>query len=192
VKLTRRQLLIGGAATATAGLGGWRACWYPGARAFRGLAVLSPRQGVILAAAFDALWPDEAARDDATMREHVAAADVFLVGLDAGDLAQLDQLLYALEHATLPFGGYFRRFSSLPRAARREVLADWRGAGMAQRRLGFRTLKAVAFLVYYRTPPAWAQVRYGGPILPGGNASPELGARYDGLRAPPGARPGFP
>jgi hypothetical protein len=189
VKLSRRAFVVGAAsATTCAGLGAWRGCWYPGAGAFAGLRVLSPRQGVIMAAVADAVLPDEAARDAETVRGHVAAIDEFLVGLPAGNLDDLDRLCVVLEHATLPFGGHLRRFSSLSRAARREVLADWRAAGRADRRLGFRSLKAIVFLAWYRTPEAWAGAGYEGPILPAGGAA----APYDALRAPAGARPGWP
>jgi hypothetical protein len=191
LRVTRRQVLIGGAATLATcgGLGTWRACWYPGAAAYRGLSHFSARAGFILAAAVDAMLPDAADRAPATLRAHVEALDRYADGMAAADLEQLGQLVYALEHATLPFGGHVRRFSALSRADRRDVLADWQTAGMAMRRLGFRSLKALVFLVYYRGGESFAAVGYGGPVLPDGGGTPEVRARYDALLAPAGARP---
>jgi hypothetical protein len=193
VKLTRRAFLVGGAATTAtcAGLGTWRACSYPGAEAFRGLGHFSARAGFILGAVFETMLPPAADRSRETIVGHVRALDAYCDGLAPGDRAQLVQLVYALEHATLPFGGHWSRFSSLPAAARADVLASWQTAGMELRRLGYRSLKAMVFLVYYREPAAWATIDYPGPIRPRGGGDDEQRARYDALLAPAGARPGF-
>jgi hypothetical protein len=140
---------------------------------------------VILAAVVDTVLPPAA--DRAQVPGHVRAIDAFVTGLPAGDRAQLGQCLLALEHGTLPLGGKAWRFSALDRGAREDVLAAWQTASLGLLRLGFRSLKALVFLAYYRLPEAWASIGYSGPVLPGG--SPELRAAYAALAAPPAARP---
>jgi hypothetical protein len=190
--LTRRQWLtaIGGLGATCTGLGAWRALSYPDLAAFRGLAAFSPRQGFILAAIVDTMLPEAAPRTPEVLVGHVQAIDRYCAGTEPGDRAQLGQLLYAVEHAT-PLDGHVRRFTSLGRAGRTDVLEDWQTSGMTLRRLGFRSLKALVFLAYYRAPAAWVAIDYPGPIRPGGGGSADDRARYAALAAPPGARPGF-
>jgi hypothetical protein len=163
-----------------------RGLWYPGDEAYAGRAQLSPRAAFILAAIVDTMLPP-APRSVDTLVGHVAAIDRFLGQVPPGDRAQLIQGLYALEHATLPYGGHLARFSSLDRAGRTDVLQSWRISRIARCRLCYRSFKALCFLAYYREAPAWAAIRYDGPILPGG--LPEARARYAALAAPDGAHP---
>jgi hypothetical protein len=187
VKLTRRKLLLLTGTTAIGACVGVRGCAFYDDAAFGGLAHLSARQGLILAAAIDALLPPAAARDAATLLGHVRAIDRYLGGLPDADRGQLGQGLYALEHGTLPWGGHVRRFSSLDRDDRTDSLASWQTSSIAMCRLLYRSLKALTFLAYYRDAVAFATVGYPGPILPGG--LPEARARYAALAAPAGRRP---
>jgi hypothetical protein len=191
VTLSRRAFLVLGASgTATCGALGWfRACHYPDAAAYAGLAHLSPRLGYILAAVIDTMLPPEAERAPATLASHVRAIDAYLTGLPPADVAQLGQCLSAIEQATLPLGGHFARFSSLGPAARADVLAAWQTSAMELPRLGFRSLKALVFLAYYRDEASWRAIGYPGPVMPEGGGSPETRARYDALLAPRGTRP---
>jgi hypothetical protein len=145
----------------------------------------SARQGDILAALVDAMLPPDAERGE--VGGHVRAIDGFVTGLPAQDREQLGQCLYALEHGTLPLGGQAWRFSALAREDRAEVLYARQTASVGLLRLGFRSLKALVFLAYYRLPAAWAAVGYSGPVRP--EAPAELRARYAALLAPPGAKP---
>lgn len=185
--LTRRRFLLLGAAGALGAAGWWRFGHYPGAARFGGLAHLGRRAGFILAAAVEAVLPPDADRSRAALERHVRAIDEFFTGLEPSVSRQFRFFLYALEHATLPFGGQARRFSSLTLEARREVLEDWRTSDMDDRRHGARSLFALVFLSYYRDEAAFRTIGYSGPILPGG--SPEANARHERLRAPPEKEP---
>jgi hypothetical protein len=190
VARTRRRFLqVAGTATGAA-LVYLRGCGYDDtAFAAPPLARLSPREGVILAAVVSTMLPPDAARDPGTLSGHVRAIDAYLVGLPAADVDQIGQCLTAVEQATLPFGGHFRRFTALDPAARAEVLTAWQVSSVGLLRLGFRSLKALVFLAYYRSEASWRPLRYAGPVMPGGGGAPEVRARYDALLAPAGARP---
>ncbi len=191
MKVSRRAFLaLGAAGTATCGTLTWfRACDYADASAYAGLRNLSPRHGVILAAVIDTMLPPEADRAAAAIAGHVRAVDAYVTGLPVADLAQIGHCLTAIEQATLPLGGHWRRFSSLEPAARADVLAAWQTSALELPRLGFRSLKALVFLAYYRDAAAWQPIGYAGPVMPEGGGSPEVRARYDALLAPPGTRP---
>jgi hypothetical protein len=189
-KLTRRRFLLVAGVGTGATLGYWRGCRYDDAAfASPPLARLSPREGAILAAVVDTMLPPDADRSPVATTGHVRAIDAYLVGLPAADVAQIGQCLTAVEQATLPFGGHFRRFTALDPAARAEVLAAWQVSSIGLLRLGFRSLEALVFLAYYRSEAAWRPLGYAGPVMPGGGGSPEVRARYDALLAPPGTRP---
>jgi hypothetical protein len=191
LRLTRRRFLVLSGVGAGAALGYLRGCRYDDA-SFAGhgaLAQLSPRQGVILAAVVDTMLPPAAERAPAAIAGHVRAIDAYLTGLPAADVAQLGQCLTAIEQATLPFGGHLRRFSALDAGARADVLDAWQTSSVGLLRLGFRSLKALVFLAYYRDAAAWRPLGYAGPAMPGGGGSPEVRARYDALLAPAGTRP---
>ena len=189
MKLSRRAFLAASAlGTATCGtLGVWRTCSYPGEAAYASLANLSPRHGFILAAIVDTMVPPEAERGPAAILAHVRAIDAYLTGLPAADVAQLGQCLTAIEQLTFALGGHFARFSDLAPHARAEVLEAWQTSSLELARLGFRSLKALVFLAYYRDAAAWQPLGYGGPVVRA--TPPELRARYDALVAPAGTRP---
>jgi hypothetical protein len=184
--LSRRAFLATCAAgSAAAGtLGWWRACHYPDEHAYADLRQLSPRHGVILAAVVDTLLPPEATRDAATIAGHVRAVDAYLTGLPAADVSQIGTCLTAVEQATLPLGGQLARFTRLDAAARAEVLAAWQTSSLEPPRLGFRALKALVFLAYYRDAAAWPPLGYAVQLPPR-----DAHARYAALLAPPGTRP---
>jgi hypothetical protein len=184
--MKRRTFLAG---CGVCGLGaalGVRACYYPGAGRYADLVSFSGRQGVVLAALVDAMLPPAA--DRTLLDEHVRAIDAFVVGLPEADRAQLGQCLDALEHGTLPFGGHLARFSALSHDDRADTLLAWQTSSIGLLRLGFRSLKALVFLAYYRTPASWAAIGYGGPVLPA-PARQVIAERYTALAAPPGTRP---
>jgi hypothetical protein len=189
--LTRRKFLLATGAGAGAAFVYVRGCHYADDATYATLAQLSPRQGVILAAVVDTMLPPAPIADHAAaaIAAHVRAVDAYLVGLPAADVAQLGECLTAIEHATLPFGGHVRRFSSLDAGARADVLLAWQTSSVGLLRLGFRSLKALVFLAYYRDAASWRPLGYGGPAMPGGGGAPEVRATYDALLAAPGTRP---
>ena len=190
--LSRRQFIAATSAAAATSLAYWRTCSYDSAQidAYADLAHLSPRRGAILAAVIATMLPPSADHAAATIAGHVRAIDAYLTGLPAADTAQLSQCLDAIEHATLPFGGHAARFTSLAPAARADVLAAWQTSSYSLARLGFRSLKALVFLAYYRDAAAWRAIRYSGPAMPDGGGAPAVRATYAALLAPPGAHPG--
>lgn len=96
----------------------------------------------------------------------------------SGPKRDLQRLLALWDTAPLTAlgGGGLRRFSSLPRAEREQVLLRWCDSRVPQRRTAFHGLKRAALTAYYGLPgpdgganPAWAALDYpGAPGKPQG------------------------
>ena len=136
-------------------------------------------------------WPPAANRSPQKLLEHVRFVDGYLTGLDAGDVWQLRWLLSLFDHAT-PLELKLRRFTRLTDADRADVLLGWQRSAIGLRRLGYRSLKSLAFLAYYRDDEAFATIGYPGPLMRGFAGPVESQERYDALLAPADARPGAP
>lgn len=122
-----------------------------------GLRALSSREGEIVAAVAEVLFP----------------GDPFPVsGVEAGIVAEVDRivddsiteaaavlfryLLRTLEWGTLVSRG--ARFSDLPLADRAEVLAVWHEPGVLPRKIAFDALRAVLAMAYFSRPEVKAHI----------------------------------
>ena len=185
----RRFLLlfgVGGAAVCSP----YRFCFYPNLD-LDDLRHFSGRQAGILGALVSTVLPPNAPREVEDIREHVRFIDTFLSGLDPDGAQQFGMLLYLMEHFTLPFGPHFRRFSRLSEEDRASYMRNWQRSGQGLIRLGFRSLKSLVFISYYRTPEAFASIEYSGPTVWNFDGPPQSLWRYDPLRARPNAVIGY-
>jgi hypothetical protein len=158
---------------------------------YEGLQHLGATRGAVMASAIDALLPDIASRSPADSTERVQFLDGYLDGIDPDQADRIGQLLFALEHLTLPFGGHVLRFTRLSLAERREVMDGWRTSSMGLRRLGYRALCGLAFMSHYRTQFAFESIGYAGPLVRGAPPEAPGQALYDSLLAGDGVEPAF-
>ena len=186
---TRRRFLALGIGGGFALYAPIRFGFYEEAEHFSALKSLSLTQGAVLAALVDAILPARADRTPERLREHVRAVDAYLQGMNPVDVRDLGLGLLGIEHATLPFGPYLRRFTRLPRGDRQAYLRGWQRSRFGLRRLGFRGIVGLVFIAYYRSPESFRAIGYSGPVVPGYEGPEESRARYDRLLAPPGAHP---
>ena len=153
---------------------------------------LSSTQGAILMSLVEAMLPPEADRRPEKLADHVHFIDGYLTGMDPSDVEQLRALILLMEHLTLPLAAHPLRFTRMGEGARIRYLRGWQTSRVGLRRLGFRSLKTLIFLVYYRDPEAWEGIGYPGPIAPHFAGLPQSQQLYDSLLAPLGATPSFP
>lgn len=92
------------------------------------------------------------------------AAAPLITRLDPGERRLLGMLLRALEATGAIVAGRAGRFSGASRDARQRVLARL-ARGPAPARQAVASLKALATLAYYGSPPGWRHAGYDGPWL---------------------------
>jgi long-chain-alcohol oxidase len=135
---------------------------------------LTPRQRRSLEAICDAFCPPANGLPSAS-ELGVPDAVLALVARDprSASRRELKQLLGLWDTApvTAVGGGGLRRFSSLPREQREQVLLSWCDSRVPQRRAAFHALRKAALLTYYGLPapdggpsPVWEAIGYPGPL----------------------------
>ncbi|MEK7487304.1 MAG: hypothetical protein AABZ60_23490 [Planctomycetota bacterium] len=123
------------------------------------------------------------APDPRTLKS-VQAIDQYLYGFPASIHWQIRLLLRLIEHTPFLFHGYLRRFTNLSKAAKKNVLQGWDNSYFAVKRQGFKALKTMAYLSYYRHPDSWSALNYEGPLIPRGYPDGEKETPYAQLLAP--------
>ena len=117
-----------------------------------------PYETTTLAAAFEALLPEEA---DAVAL--AAGVEAFVRDGDPVLAGQLNAALTVLEHlgGAGPIG--FRRFSRLSKEARLETIESWRRSRVGTKRQIGDAVRRTALFTWYSQPESWVAVGYDGP-----------------------------
>ena len=189
-KWTRRKFLMAGGLATVGVCTPIRFCGYDTLE-WGPLAHLSNSQAAILAMTIDTLLPDVADRTPEMLADHVSFVDGYMTGLPSSDRAQFGYLLYLIEHVPIMFSLNIRRFSRLPRESRIRYMQTWQRSGLGHRRLGYRSLKSIAFIAHYRTKASFELIGYTGPVAPGFPGPEPSQIRYAALVAPESATIGF-
>ena len=185
--ITRRRVLLGGAAAALLVTGGRHLLGYGGFPDWQGL-VLSRREALVVAAAAEAVIPDDPGplpSPGPTGREVAQAVDSYLAGMPALMLLEVHGMFELLEQGTA-LDAHLGRLTKLDPAARLRFLRRLESLGglLAQSARGIRDL---CLLGWYQDERTWGPLRFKGPMVPaGGRGGP---GRYDSLVAPVGHDP---
>ncbi len=144
---------------------------------------LTPRQQRALEEICDVFCP---AGNGAPPARELGVADALLTAVSLNprdsERKQLAMLLSLWDTAALGAlgGAGFKRFSSLPREQKEQVLLSWGDSKSPQRRAVFQALRKGALLFYYMLPgregarnPAWDTIGYDGPLGPLEGAPPK-------------------
>ncbi len=184
---SRRRVLVGGAVLAV-GIAGYRhLVGYGGFEDWDGL-VLSRHEALAIAAAAEAVVPDEPGPlpvEGPSGQELATAVDRYLAGMPAPMLLEVHGMFELLEQGTA-LNGNLSRLTQLDPAARRRFLErlEWFGGLMADAARGVRDL---CLLGWYQDARTWGELGYRGPwVPPGGTGVP---GRYAALVAPAGQDP---
>lgn len=113
----------------------------------------------------------------------VQTIDHYLASFPSFLIWQIRLLLRLVEHTPLFFHGYLRRFSNLDADSQHHVLKGWENSRFATRRQGFKALKTMAYLSYYRHEKTWEALQYEGPLVPKGYLGGEKDSPYPSLLA---------
>jgi hypothetical protein len=128
--------------------------------------VLDAKTAAIVEAIADAMIDDGTGRLPVPSKAGIAKrVDVMLAGLHEDTVRQSLLLFNVVEHATLPFGLYFNRFTKLSRAEQQAYLAGWAGSSLGFRRMAAQALKMFVYVNYYGIPGTWAHLGYDGPWI---------------------------
>ena len=187
---TRRRFLLLTGAGGVAVCSPVRFCFYPDL-GLDDLTHFSGRQASILGAIITTILPPDAPTEPEAIAEHVRFIDGFLDGIDPAAAQQFGALIYLVEHLTLPFGPHLRRSSRLSDDDRIAYMRSWQENGQGMIRLGFRSLKTLVFMSYYRDTASWKAIGYAGPTAWNFEGPPQSLRRYDPLRALPNAQIGY-
>lgn len=126
--------------------------------------VLDAKTASIVEAVADAMVDDGTQRlplpSTAGMAKRV---DVMLAGVHPDTARQSLLLFNVIEHFTLPFGFYFKRFTQLSRAEQRAYLDGWASSSLGFRRMAAQALKMFVYVNYYHIPETWPHIGYDGP-----------------------------
>jgi len=177
--ITRRRLLLGGAALACAAT--LRLTGYPERPGWSGR-VLSAREASIVDALVEALLAP--APLGSAAYEVPDRVDDYLVGLPPRTQRDVHAALFAIEHGTTPLDFRWSRLTSLEPAERTEYLDTLAARGGLQATL-YRGVRDLCMLGYYQHPDTWPDLGYALPSL-AERVDPEA---YDALRAEPDQMP---
>lgn len=179
--VSRRGLLVGGAAILAAAGGAVRVSGYAAYPAWEG-SVLWAWEAEVLRAAAAAILPP-APVDDALLQDLPIRVDRFLRTLPERALLEIHGLFVLIEHGT---GVDLRlaRFTRMDPEARVAFLERLDGLGPGH--LAAKGLRDLVLCGYYQDAASWADTGYGGPLV--GPDRPAWPA-YEHMRAPDGAVP---
>ena len=184
---SRRRVLVGGAALFV-GVAGYRhLVGYSGFEGWEGL-VLSRQEALVLAAAAEAVVPDEAGAlplGGPSGRELAEAVDRYLAGMPAPMLLEIHGLFELMEQGAV-LDGRLSRLTQLDPGARRSFLVRLERIGslLADAARGVRDL---CLLGWYQDARTWGGLGYRGPWVPAGGTG--RAGRYAALVAPAGVDP---
>ncbi|MEQ1571455.1 MAG: gluconate 2-dehydrogenase subunit 3 family protein [Myxococcota bacterium] len=165
MRLSRRALLLGGAAAGIGAAAGLALQPTAHRAPRRALGVLDPVAFSTLAAAVDAICPAAHGAPDPWALQVPEAIDQVLAAADPRAAAEVVQLLHALENGLAGFvldqrPWSFTRSSDAGRAA---ALAAWRDSRLGPRRAGYHALVALVSATYWSHPATWPHLGYPGP-----------------------------
>jgi hypothetical protein len=113
--------------------------------------------GVVSALAERVLGPN---RCDAAL-----FADGYVAELPRKDRRDLLRFIVYLEHVAPLAAGYRARFTALDAHAQDDVLESLERSDSPLLHTGFRALRDLAFMAFYRTPSSWTGLGYPGPRI---------------------------
>lgn len=148
------------------------------------LQVFTATDYVIMEQIIRAIIDPQADDPDPNTLKSVQAVDQYLYGFPASIRWQIRFLLRLIEHTPFLFHGYLRRFTNLPQDAQQVVLRGWEKSRFSVKRQGFKALKTMAYLSYYRHEDTWKALDYEGPLVPRGYLGGEKDTPYATLLAP--------
>jgi len=135
------------------------------------MSFLGPSELPIVHALFDAL----VAHEDGGLPDPRAIGAIAAYDRQLGRLPREDALLFRGLLRLLEWGPplldahrgprFWRRFTRLDLAARREHFERWSRSRLLPLRCGYVALKTLALLAYYAQPGAWPAMGYDGPWL---------------------------
>lgn len=154
--LTRRRLMLAGAALAAVGLGGWAVATLPEPGA--GRLALSDDEVALVEALGEAMFPPGNPVGVAGSSLALGAAVDELLGdtLDPMVGPLFRHILAALDAGTLVSRG--ARFGALPLEARVDVLAHWDDNALFPRRAAYDALRLVMGMAYFNAPEVLAAI----------------------------------
>lgn len=197
-KMSRRQFLGLGAASAAGLLITGRACFYEDAATQTWSPVtLADWEFATLAAAAGALIPDapaELATPSPTRpsgAEVARVVDGFLQGVPSSMLLEIHAMFGLIEHGTV-LNGSILRFTRLAPEKRLDYLLRLNDMG-SKFGEAFRGIRDLCLVGWYAHPKTWTALGYDGPLLerpaPLPVQTPQSAGTYARLLAPAGARP---
>lgn len=160
-RLTRRAVLVGGAALLVGGAV-WRTSGYTARPSWSGTQ-LSAWQADVLEKCAEALLPP--APTEGLIASIPRRADRFLTTLPPHMAREVTGMFVAIEHGTTPLGHSLSRFSSLSVPEREEYLRSLAAAGGLRAQL-YQGVRDMCLLGYYQQPEAWPGLQYEGPKVP--------------------------
>ncbi len=183
-RISRRRVLVGGAAVAAAVIIGVRTTGYPSIPPGE---VLSSWELHVLAAAAEALLPKGPGPSPLEVARNV---DRYLIGMPTPILRDIHGLLGLLEQGT-GLGCQPRRFTKIDVASRLTFLDRLRRYPDPIRS-AYRGIRDLTLLGHYQDPRTWDALGYNGPLVSTSGIDgrpPQPPSRYDVYRAKPGAQP---
>lgn len=175
---SRRRVILAGTAAALVAAGVYRTTGYPPLPGWQGHA-LSPWAAHVLSGAAEVVLPP-----GADARAAAEAADRYLAELPPRLQREARAMFAAIEHGTTPLTLRLRRFTRLEPAERDAFLRTLADRGGLQRQL-YRGIRDLCLLGHYQQPATWADLGYGGPLVP----RERRPTNYDALAAAPGQLP---
>lgn len=127
------------------------------------LKVLGPAEGETLLRATEALLPQSRSLPPASELSCIEAVDRLIQPISRGLKGQIKLMVRFLEWAPILFLFSWHRFSQLPVAKRREVLAFFAASRFALLEQVFTGAKALGLAGYYSQAEAWEAIAYDGP-----------------------------
>lgn len=122
------------------------------------LKVFGPAHSAVVAAfAERVLWPNHC--------DAVTFADAYVAELPRKDRRDLLRFILYVEHFAPLGSGFFARFSSLDARARDRVLTALEQSDTPLIHSGFRALRDLVFMAFYRLPSGWSAIGYPGPRI---------------------------
>lgn len=182
-RLSRRRVILAGAAAGGAAIAWHRLTGYAELTGWAGQA-LSAREAQVVAAAAEAILGPEASGPSSL--EVAANVDRFVATMRPAAQAEVHLLMNVIEHTTTPLGLRLDRFTRLEVKEREAFLAGLaaKGGQLAQ---AYRGIRDLCLLGYWQDPRTWGALGYGGPLRAEAAGAPA--SSYDALRAPQGALP---
>lgn len=92
-------------------------------------------------------------------------ADTYIAELPRKDRRDVMRFIVYVEHFAPMAAGHLRRFTNLDARARDDVIASLELSDSPLIHVGFRALRDLAFMAYYRSAASWGALGYPGPRI---------------------------